>query len=94
MYPIINSIGNKLITRFLRRFAYMINENFRIIIAVQFTASTLVLCSNMYQLAKSSLNAAYVPLILYTSCIFLQILIYCWYGNEVRLKVLTKHIII
>jgi len=71
----------------------MINEKFKIIIAVQFAASTMVLCSSMYQLAKSSLSAAYVPLILYTICMCLQILIYCWYGNEVRLKVLIKYII-
>ncbi|XP_070156630.1 odorant receptor 94a-like isoform X2 [Polyergus mexicanus] len=68
------------------KFAYMINEKFRVIIAVQFTTSMLVVCSNLYQMAKITLGAEYIPLMLYTFCVSLQILIYCWYGNEVRLK--------
>ncbi|XP_026828388.1 odorant receptor 94a-like isoform X1 [Ooceraea biroi] len=68
------------------KFAYTINENFRIILAIQFAVSTLVVCSNMYQIARTSLSAEYIPLMLYTSCMFTQILIYCWYGNEVKLK--------
>ncbi|XP_029665550.1 odorant receptor Or1-like [Formica exsecta] len=64
----------------------MVNEKFRVIIAVQFTASMLVVCSNLYQMAKITLSAECIPLMLYTFCIALQILIYCWYGNEVRLK--------
>lgn len=57
-------------------------------IAMQFVVSTLVVCSNLYQMTKStSLNASYLPLILYMSCMLTQIFIYCWYGNEVKLKV-------
>nr|XP_012230503.1 PREDICTED: odorant receptor Or1-like [Linepithema humile] len=68
------------------KFAYMINEKFRFIIVVQFAVSTLVVCSNLYRLAETTLSAKYIPLILYTCCMFTQILIYCWYGNEVKLK--------
>ena len=70
------------------RFAYTMNEKFRIIIAVQFIASMLVVCSNLYRLAKTTLSPKYIPLMLYTICMCSQILIYCWYGNEIKLKVL------
>ncbi|XP_011050407.1 PREDICTED: odorant receptor Or1-like [Acromyrmex echinatior] len=68
------------------KFAYTLNEKFRIIIAVQFIASMLVVCSNLYRLAKTSLSPKYIPLMLYTICMCSQILIYCWYGNEIKLK--------
>lgn len=68
----------------------MINEKFKVIIIVQFIASMLVVCSSLYQLAKTSLSAKYIPLMLYTICMCIQILIYCWYGNEVKLKVLIN----
>ncbi|KAL0116268.1 hypothetical protein PUN28_011241 [Cardiocondyla obscurior] len=68
------------------KFAFMINEKFKIIIAIQFVVSTLVVCSNLYQLAKVTLSAQCFPLILYTCSMLTQILIYCWYGNEVKLK--------
>lgn len=71
----------------------MVNEKFKMIIAVQFSISTLVMCSNLYQLAKTTLSAEYVPMIAYTLCMASQIFIYCWYGNEIKLKVLTKCII-
>lgn len=78
--------GNNIVL--FSRFAYMMNEKFRIIIAVQFIASMLVVCSNLYRLAKTTLSPKYIPLMLYTVCMCSQIFIYCWYGNEVKLKVL------
>ncbi|XP_071631629.1 odorant receptor 46a-like isoform X1 [Temnothorax longispinosus] len=68
------------------KFALMVNEKFKIIIAIQFVVSTLVVCFNLYQLAKMTLSAQCFPLILYTFAMLTQILIYCWYGNEVKLK--------
>ncbi|CAL1676378.1 unnamed protein product [Lasius platythorax] len=68
------------------KFAYTVNEKFRTIIAVQFTVSMLVVCSNLYQLATTTLSAEFIPLILYTCSMSSQILIYCWYGNEIKLK--------
>ncbi|EFN77198.1 Putative odorant receptor 71a, partial [Harpegnathos saltator] len=65
------------------KFACAMNEKFRFIIAVQFIVSTLVVCSSLYRLAKTELSAQYIPLALYTICMLIQILIYCWYGNEV-----------
>ncbi|XP_036140049.1 odorant receptor Or1 [Monomorium pharaonis] len=68
------------------KYARTMNENFKITIGVQFTASMLVVCSNLYRLAKTTLSAKYIPLMSYTICMCMQILIYCWHGNEVKLK--------
>ncbi|XP_032691307.1 odorant receptor 46a-like [Odontomachus brunneus] len=68
------------------KFALLVNEKFKVIIAIQFIVSTLVVCSNLYQLAKVTLDAQSFPLVLYTCSMLTQILIYCWYGNEVKLK--------
>ncbi|XP_039309008.1 odorant receptor 46a-like isoform X2 [Solenopsis invicta] len=68
-------------------FAFKLNNKFRMTIAMQFVVSTLVVCSNLYQMTKSTdINASYLPLLLYMSCMLTQIFIYCWYGNEVKLK--------
>ncbi|XP_050463462.1 odorant receptor 22c-like [Cataglyphis hispanica] len=67
-------------------FASVVNERFAKIIAIQFITSTLVVCSNLYQLAQSTLSAEYLPLVLYTICMLIEIFIYCWFGNEVKLK--------
>lgn len=73
---------------FYRRYAFRLNNKFRMTIAMQFIVSTLVVCSNLYQMTKSStVNASYLPLLLYMSCMLTQIFIYCWYGNKVKLKV-------
>ncbi|XP_014476206.1 PREDICTED: odorant receptor 46a, isoform A-like [Dinoponera quadriceps] len=68
------------------KLAQEMNEKFRITIAIQFILSTLVVCSNLYRLAKAELNPKYIQLALYTNCMLIQILIYCWYGNKVKLK--------
>jgi len=50
--------------------------------------STLVVCFNLYQLTRSTItNAKYVQLALYMCSMLTQIFFYCWYGNEVKLKV-------
>ncbi|EZA58609.1 ObirOr5-E15 [Ooceraea biroi] len=68
------------------KYAFMINEHFKQIITIQFIVSMLVVCSNLYQLAKVTLNAESFPLMLYTGSMLTQILIYCWFGNEVKIK--------
>jgi len=66
------------------RFANMINEKFRITIGIQFAVSTLVVCSNLYRLAEMTLSAKYLPLILYTVSMFIQILICIIVGTETK----------
>ncbi|XP_014486424.1 PREDICTED: odorant receptor 46a, isoform A-like [Dinoponera quadriceps] len=69
-----------------RRYANMVNDQFLKIIALQFGVSTLVVCSNLFQLAMAAVDANILPLILYTACMLSQIFIYCWFGNEVKIK--------
>ncbi|XP_072754209.1 uncharacterized protein [Anoplolepis gracilipes] len=67
-------------------FARLVNTRFTYIIGFQFMASMMVICSNLYQLTKSPLNADSIPLVMYTSCMLTQIFIYCWFGNKVKVK--------
>ncbi|EFN64911.1 Odorant receptor Or2 [Camponotus floridanus] len=48
--------------------------------------SMMVICSNLYQLTKSPLDADHIPLVMYTSCMLTQIFIYCWFGNKLKIK--------
>ncbi|KAG5336422.1 OR94B protein, partial [Acromyrmex charruanus] len=75
---------------FLYRFAYAINKRFARIIAFQFVASTFVICSNLYQLTRTKLIADFIAFFAYTLCILVQIFIYCWFGN--KLKLMSLHL--
>ncbi|RLU18915.1 ObirOr5-E19 [Ooceraea biroi] len=66
------------------KFAFMLNKKFRFTITFQFLVSTLVVCFTLYQLTKTS--GKFVEIGLYMSCMLTQIFLYCWYGNEVKLK--------
>ncbi|XP_018374371.1 PREDICTED: odorant receptor 46a-like [Trachymyrmex cornetzi] len=67
-------------------YAYTVNNMFAKIIAIQFAVSMLVVCSNLYRIAMARDYVSFIPLIMYTSAILVQIFIYCWFGNEVKLK--------
>ncbi|XP_067207858.1 uncharacterized protein [Linepithema humile] len=67
-------------------YAYIVNNTFVKIIALQFAVSMLVVCSNLYRIAMATDYMSFIPLIMYTSAILVQIFIYCWFGNEVKLK--------
>ncbi|XP_036140061.1 odorant receptor Or1 [Monomorium pharaonis] len=70
------------------QFAFMVNEKFRLTITIQFLVSMLVVCFNLYQLVQTSASSAkFIQIILYMFCMLTQISFYCWYGNEVKLKV-------
>ncbi|XP_025162772.1 odorant receptor 46a-like [Harpegnathos saltator] len=67
-------------------FIRLVNMRFNQIIGFQFIASTMVICSNLYQLTNPSSNTDHVLLIMYTCCMLTQIFIYCWFGNQVKNK--------
>jgi len=68
----------------------MVNERFRLTITIQFLVSMLVMCFILHQLTQTSvLSATFIKIILYMFCMLTQISFYCWYGNEVKLKVRT-----
>lgn len=83
--------GYQFIVSFNHRYAYTINNIFAKIIAIQFAVSMLVVCSNMYRIAMATDYLSLIPLIMYTSAILMQIFIYCWFGNEVKLKVYISY---
>ncbi|XP_024894160.1 odorant receptor 49b-like isoform X1 [Temnothorax curvispinosus] len=66
-------------------YAYATNARFTRIIAIQFVASTFVVCSNLYQLSRTTLNTYFVGIFAYTFCVLVQIFIYCWFGNKLKL---------
>lgn len=72
---------------FVARFTYATNERLAKLIAFQFITTTLVMCSNLYQLTRTTLNTNSIGLFAYSCCVLVQIFIYCWFGNEVKLMV-------
>ncbi|XP_018406210.1 PREDICTED: odorant receptor Or1-like [Cyphomyrmex costatus] len=69
------------------KYAKAVNVTFNHVLFVQFFSSILVLCTSVYYLSMhiKELSAA-APLLVYTICMFVQIFVYCWSGNEVMLK--------
>ncbi|XP_012524485.2 putative odorant receptor 85d [Monomorium pharaonis] len=71
---------------YIIRFAEMANEIFNQVLFVQFFASILVLCSSVYYLSSHITITDFIKLAIYTLCMFVQIFVYCWAGNEVIRK--------
>ncbi|XP_076180557.1 odorant receptor 10-like [Ptiloglossa arizonensis] len=65
----------------------MIQEKFKMMLGIQLASSTLVVCFNLYQMSNTPItnpkNLEYVTLM---ACMTTQSFIYCWYGNELKLK--------
>ncbi|KAJ3663324.1 hypothetical protein Zmor_007615 [Zophobas morio] len=69
-------------------FAQDSNQFFDKIILGQFVSSTTVLASTMFQLSLvNPFSTDGLIKIMYTLAVMSQIFIYCWFGNEVELKV-------
>ncbi|CAL7950591.1 unnamed protein product [Xylocopa violacea] len=65
----------------------MINDTLNLIIFSQYFGSFLVLCLSLIQLLKIDiLSIEFVAIMFYLTSILLQSFLYCWYGNEVKLK--------
>lgn len=65
----------------------MVNITFNQVLFVQFFSSILVLCTSVYYLAAHITETTAASFLVYTICMFAQIYIYCWAGNEVMLMV-------
>ncbi|KAF3054564.1 Odorant receptor 009 [Nylanderia fulva] len=68
------------------KLATLINENFRMIITVQFLLSMFIVCFNLYTISLSQLDSRCIRLALFMGCMLTQIFVYCWFGNQVKLK--------
>ncbi|XP_032671802.1 odorant receptor 94a-like [Odontomachus brunneus] len=73
--------------RYVYRLAERINAVFALMIFVQFTVSSTVLCLSIYKMSKKSLlSFEFAWSLSYLGCMLMQIYLYCWFGNEVTLK--------
>ncbi|XP_072746701.1 putative odorant receptor 92a [Anoplolepis gracilipes] len=73
--------------RYVYRFAERINTVFTLMILVQFSISSTVLCLSIYKMSKKSLlSFEFAWSLSYLGCMLMQIYLYCWFGNEVTLK--------
>ncbi|XP_033346125.1 odorant receptor 46a-like [Bombus vosnesenskii] len=64
----------------------MVNDNFKMIMSMQFLISTGAVCFNLYRLSVMKFGPKFMETATYTLCLLMQIFYYCWYGNEVKLK--------
>ena len=71
----------------------MVNEIFSEVLFVQFFSSILILCSSVYYLSSHLTVIDFTKLTIFTFCMFVQIFVYCWAGNEVILKVVITFFI-
>ena len=72
------------------RFAETVNSVFQYMIFLQFCISSIVLCLSVYQFSTVdpfSMNFLWSGF--YLCCMLMQVYLYCWFGNEVTLKVGT-----
>ncbi|XP_071639468.1 odorant receptor 46a-like isoform X1 [Temnothorax longispinosus] len=69
------------------KYAKTVNVIFNQVFFVQFFCSIIVLCTCVYYLSTHiSELSGLVSFLIYTICMFAQIFIFCWSGNEVILK--------
>ncbi|CAL1676388.1 unnamed protein product [Lasius platythorax] len=68
------------------KLAVLVNANFRMVITIQFIMSMFVVCFNLYVISLSKLDSRCIRLALFMGCMLTQIFVYCWYGNQVKLK--------
>ncbi|XP_011330821.1 odorant receptor Or1-like isoform X2 [Ooceraea biroi] len=74
--------------RYIYRFADRVTAVFTLMILLQFTISSTVLCLSVYEMSKKNLlSFEFAWSSLYLGCMLMQIFLYCWFGNEVTLKV-------
>ncbi|XP_076634638.1 odorant receptor 10-like [Colletes latitarsis] len=68
------------------KFGTMVDERFKSTICIQFLVSTSTICVEIYNLTQRGMDSKFIVSVSFTTCVVLQILYYCWNGNEVRLK--------
>ncbi|XP_011882848.1 PREDICTED: uncharacterized protein LOC105570334 isoform X2 [Vollenhovia emeryi] len=76
-------------------YAYMLNDRFAKIIPSEFAMITVVMCYSLIQMAlKSSNTISYIQDIMVVASTLAPIFYYCWFGNEIKLKVVTNLVVI
>ncbi|XP_065170242.1 odorant receptor Or1-like [Atheta coriaria] len=64
-----------------------IGELFNIGVLSQFAVGTIIICITMFELTLVELfSLQFVSMVLYQGCMLVEIILYCWFGNEIILK--------
>ncbi|XP_076180550.1 odorant receptor 46a-like isoform X2 [Ptiloglossa arizonensis] len=72
---------------YLYGYTLMIQEKFKVMLGIQLASSTLVVCFNLYQMTNTPImDPKYLEYVTFMACMTTQSFIYCWYGNELKLK--------
>lgn len=73
---------------YIIKYLLMVEELFSYGIFIQFLASIAVVCMTGFQLMITPPQSGqFVLLILYINCMMCQVIMYCWYGNEILFEV-------
>ena len=77
------------------RCAEAICNTFRCTILTQFITSSIIISISVYQLSIMDMKTVeFLSKILYANSMLMEFFIYCWFGNELTLKVCTFRSII
>ncbi|CAL7950598.1 unnamed protein product [Xylocopa violacea] len=68
------------------KYAKRVNREFSVIMFLQFSVSSFTVCFNFYRMSQVTTVSLMVETVLYAACMLTEILYYCWYSNEVKLK--------
>ncbi|KAG8034014.1 hypothetical protein G9C98_008495, partial [Cotesia typhae] len=69
------------------QYSRLSNDVFSPVIFVQYSLSSLILCMCVQSLTKLAfMGPEFVFLLVFLSCMLMEIYLYCWYGNEVMLE--------
>ncbi|XP_076755976.1 odorant receptor 94b-like [Xylocopa sonorina] len=68
------------------KYAKRVNREFSVIMFSQFCVSSFTVCFNFYRMSQVTMISLMVETVLYAACMLTEILYYCWYSNEVKLK--------
>ncbi|XP_043794978.1 odorant receptor 94b-like [Apis laboriosa] len=68
------------------KFSRTLNEKFKVILFLQFCAIAFILCFNLYRMTTITMIPKLLEASLYLIRVLVQILYYCWFSNEVKLK--------
>ncbi|XP_058798077.1 uncharacterized protein LOC131668164 [Phymastichus coffea] len=103
-YRIIKSINSKDKDTFrqniihhihINKIVYKVKEVFISVVVPLFILSLLTLCASIFQMVQSDITGVeFLGLAMYLLCMLAQVFLYCWYGNELKLKseVIVKNI--
>lgn len=67
----------------------MLNDRFAKIVPAEFALITIIMCTTLIHMAlKSSNVVSYIQDIMIVASTLAPLFYYCWFGNEIKLKVL------